>query len=176
MRIGLPLLFLLLTACFVLACERPFVEPPADERGRIVLGVSVDGARLGEDTSTVFVKLGPPARIVRGGANIRFFFDVGPAAGVELYFDVEPSGFLSARSAFRITAPYDGQTEEGIGIDSRRAEVIESIGEPLSTVRVGTDGIHDRYAAFGNQLIFIYVNNRLAEIGMAGRSLPEEGV
>jgi hypothetical protein len=173
MRICLPLCCTLLLVLVLAACERPFRDE-TDDSGRIVLGVSVDGARLGEDTSTVFVKLGRPTRTVRGGGNIRFYFDSGSSAGIELYFDINPDGSLSERSAYHLTAPYAGRTADGIGIDSRRAEVIKAVGDPFSTVRPSEGGVQDRYASKGNQLVFLYRNDRLVGLGMAGRS-PIQG-
>ncbi len=151
-------------------CDRvePEVDPP--DNGRLVLGESVDGVRLGADTTAVFDILGMPSNALRGAGTVRYFYERGRHSGIEIYYDVRADGSLSQTSAITLTDSYTGTTEDGIGLGSPRDQVIELLGEPVSSVRIPGGDRHDRYFMQGNHLLFVYHEGEIISIGMAGKS------
>ena len=111
-----------------------------------------------------------PSEIERGPGRLRYVYDEGRFEGVEVSYDLGPGGELGATSAIFLRLPYDGATDEGIGLGAPRRLVLATLGAPPSSLP-RTDGLQDNYVLMtGNHVLFVYdEQNRIRSMGMAGR-------
>ena len=127
-----------------------------DDRGRIVLGRSVDGLPLGADTLSALRHFGRPSFIDRGPSFISYRYTVGDQAGVNLHFSVDRFREPTGRTVFALADPYGGTTEDGIGIGTNRQRVHDLIGAPDWSSEGNAGMIHDRYVVHDANAAFLY--------------------
>lgn len=129
---------LLKTTCFLLvlaltsSCTKsksPVEAEPAPPMG-IVWGESIEGVAIGDDSSSVVAKLGPPTSIAIGDfAGYTLFYEKGNLARTFVTISTDDKLILGVIGV-TVTPPYKGATKSGIGLGSERNSVINQIGQP----------------------------------------------
>jgi len=118
----------LVTLLFFLSCNQT-TEPTGD--GRIVWYEGIDGVQLGQDSSTVVHLLGDPSNITPlDSLGISFEYLTGPHAGLVISVYPTPGPHGSGVHTVLAKAPFTGQTDKGIGIQSTRQQVHDRYGTP----------------------------------------------
>jgi hypothetical protein len=162
---------LIKTACLIVAttfflnctnAESPIESEP--ESPRIILGESIEGVSIGDDSLSVIARLGRPTTILEGDFNGHIFvYDKGKHALTYVSISREPAlgfGVISVR----VEPPYQGITKDGIGIGSEHNFVISKIGQP-DKISEGAS-IVDKYFYQKNNFGFVYYNERVHSIIM----------
>jgi hypothetical protein len=100
--------------------------------GRIVWGKNIDGILIGDDSTTVIQKLGRPSGIGLGDfSGYIYEYYEGMFAGMSISIsDDSTLGLGFGVFAVHLQAPYNGTTNEGIGIGTSREVAITSFGLP----------------------------------------------
>ena len=127
---------------FVAGCAKS-IEPDTS-LGRIIINDNIDGVKLGDNDTTVIQKIGEPSsKIFPAFPALIFAYNQGVHATMSTiiyYQNATPSGVRS----ITVSSPYQGKTQEGIGIGSSRNYVVSKLGNPTESVKV--DGVlFDRY-------------------------------
>ena len=158
--------FLLLTLLLLLAglagggCEAFGAGDDDDDGPGIVFGEHIAGVTLAAGSTDVRSTLGTPDEFVRGDfPSVTYRYTDGPAAGLEVEIatdslEVASPGEVVTACAY---APYDGETEEGVGIGTPREQAHRLLGVPEDTLssawtyrgESGPQGWYDEYN-FGN--------------------------
>jgi hypothetical protein len=157
--------FLLLTLLLLLAglvgggCEAFGAGDDDDDPG-IVFGEHIAGVTLAAGSTDVRSTLGTPDEFVRGDfPSVTYRYTDGAAAGLEVEIatdslEVASPGEVVTACAY---APYDGKTEEGVGVGTPREKAHRLLGMPEDTLssawtyrgESGPQGWYDEYY-FGN--------------------------
>lgn len=139
------------------------------ERARIILGYTIDGVLLGDDSLTVINKLGEPIDINDDPDVVYIFNYPGIELSVRKPLDDSLGTFVAE---IKIFDPYSGKTKEGICIGTDRESVLSLIGLPLSS-----ESNSDKYyfeplpGCWDNLLYFVYDGNEeLIQIKFHGLS------
>ena len=144
----------------------PVVEP------RIEWGIGADGVRMGDTEEAVLGQLGEPDgdRFIDWyGTSHGFLWDEGPHAGVQVTFVWRPDTTRDV-GLIELVPPYLGQTEEGVGIGSTRAEVECVYGPSQRTAAT------DNYYTEGEVLHWlIFEADTVAAIWMFDQAFIEPG-
>jgi len=136
-----------------------------DPAARIVVGESIEGLRIGDNSERVIRLFGEPDATLFGDGNFAEFVygDRGMAVLVA-------AGALDSESERKVArveveAPYDGTTIDGVGIGSSRSSVRSLLGQPSET---------GMYAGFTTEIYpdgetffwFYYDDETLAKVAM----------
>ena len=152
-------------AIFFLNCtndKSPIESEP--EQPRIILGESIEGVSIGDDSLSVITKLGQPTNIAIGDfAGYILIFSEGKHALTQVVISTDPALGLGVTSV-SVKPPYQGITEDSIGLGSEHSFVISKIGEPNRVF--GDNSSSDAYYYEKNDFIFYYDNERVHAIGM----------
>ena len=119
--------------CCVPGCSDlgdPYTPP------RVLPGVGVDGVRIGDSPSRVHEVLGKASGRaffsgVHGGGTCEHW-DVGPHAGMWVFYypDFSREDQMGPVDAISVLPPYDGATEDGVGIKSGLGTVLALRPDP----------------------------------------------
>lgn len=119
------------------------------EEPRIILGESIEGIHIGDDTTTVIKKLGRPDWIGLGDFDgFTYDYDNKKYPGVpnltitfynKIYGLIPAEYFVTGITAHSV---YTGKSKEGIGIGTKREFVRKILGEPK---RISTDDAWEAY-------------------------------
>jgi hypothetical protein len=106
----------------------------------IVWGESIEGVRIGDDSTRVVQLLGPPSWVSSETPDSRFFVyqrDVFNTRWIELYIGF---GVFS----YQIFEKSMLQTSEGVGVGTSRGELIRKFGKPANSdyIEVISDNFH----------------------------------
>jgi hypothetical protein len=135
------------------------LEPPT-----IILGESISGVSIGDDSLSVIAKLGRPTSIAVGDfRGYILAYEKGEYALTYVIISNDPALGLGVRSII-VESPYKGVTEDGIGIGSELSFVISKIGKPNKTSE--ETPILDTYYYQKNNFCFSYDNGRVFKIIM----------
>ena len=114
-------------------CDLDGLLQPHSPGAHIVWGHSIDGLQIGDHPTTAQNKLGKPDEIGLGDfPGVSYGYLQGEHAGVRVVLytdDPNDSGRLGVVQV-EVRAPYTGRTQQGIGIGSPRAAVVEAYGLP----------------------------------------------
>ncbi len=132
--------------------------------GKLVLGVGVEGIRLGDSPQTVRAKLGTPSSVgdiygaYRGWSHYTYADD---SARVKLTLAFIDNGQgLGPLDAITCGPAYQGNTTEGLGIGSTRADVHKVYGVPArSASQPDPPVISDSYCISERRLEIEYTNS-----------------
>ena len=153
-------LALLLSGCALLAGE--------DEEAEIVFGEHIEGIEIGDDSSEVARKLGPPPSQAYGDFDGWIFvYDEGRLERTEItiWRQTTPSPGVSEVSVY---APYEGKTKEGVGIGTPRNSALEKLGPPDAS-RETDEEIRDAYVFEGRRFVVAYRGGAVYAIHMQRR-------
>lgn len=108
------------------------------EKARIILGQSIEGVKIGDDSLTVINKLGIPDLVYDADLDgYVFAYSDESHSGFELYVTIikNPQFIETTTAVISIEAnvPYKGKTKEGIKIGMYRDIVLNLLGAPLRT-------------------------------------------
>jgi len=158
-RTQLILFLFLLAGCNV-------INSDDQEQSRIILGESIDGVKIGDNTKTVIDKLGQPDEILMGDfAGYIYNYKNGIHAGLGVSILSEQGKGVSS---IGISKPYSGKTISGIGIGSSRENVIQLLGKPTQSGEGAEKGnTIDFYYYEKNKLRFVYSINEIEFIGLS---------
>ena len=118
--------FLMGAGCNLFDTNGSADEPAA----RIVFGESIEGLRIGDDSTTVVETLGAPDEMAQDDFNGDIFrYTEGELALTEVAVSRD-SGLGLGVIDVRVSAPYGGRTKGGTGIGTPRGEVLEELGPP----------------------------------------------
>ena len=129
-------LTLLLSGCALL-----LGEGEGAEEAEIVFGESIEGITIGDDSSEVVQQIGEPVEVASNELPVLTYrygeASTEPLDGLEVEIG---TGRIAVEGVVGVCAyaPYDGQTEEGVGIGTSRREVLERLGEPDFPLPWGT--------------------------------------
>ena len=151
------MLLLLLAGLGSGGCDIFVTDGENDDGTGIVVGEHIEGVMLTDDSSEVRDKLGAPDEFVRGDfPSVTYRYTDGPAAGLEVEIatdslEVAAPGEVVTACAY---APYDGETEKGVGIGTPREKAHRLLGEPSDTSAANwtpeewdkTEGWYDEYS------------------------------
>ena len=132
------------------------------QEARVVFGESINGVAIGDDSLSVVRELGNPSETGtdwRGGAVLRY--TEGAHAGLEVALAPDSAGGGVVRVSAR--APYDGRSEEGVGLGSEQDEALGAWPQPershdLDSLRYDLYFFGDRF--FGVE----YAGDRVAAL------------
>ena len=151
------MLLLLLAGLGSGGCDVFVTDGEDDDGTGIVVGEHIEGVMLTDDSSEVRDKLGAPDEFVRGDfPSVTYRYTDGPAAGLEVEIatdslEVAAPGEVVTACAY---APYDGETEKGVGIGTPREKTHRLLGVPKDTLAPSwnteewskTQGWYDEYS------------------------------
>jgi hypothetical protein len=139
----------------------PRVPCPDDFRGGIIFGGCIEGIEIGDDSTTVAQKLGPPGSM-GWEDGVQFFHYQEDWIIVGLY---DTLGVVSVL----VTGQYAGETQEGVALDMAREEVLTRLGSPITTDEDAVS-IHDKYGFEGPvtfSLTYAVLTQTLRSISMS---------
>ena len=109
-----------------------------DPEPRIVFGESLEGLRIGDDSTTVVETLGAPDGIAYDDFNGEtYVYSEGEWAHIEVTISRDARLGLGVFD-IRVSAPYDGRTAGGTGIGIPRGEAVAELGEPDTVLERST--------------------------------------
>jgi hypothetical protein len=139
-------------------------EEDDPEEARIILEKSIDNVEIGDDSTTVIVKLGEPDEIALGDyAGYLLIYTRGTHNGITVTLHSEKGvQGVSARS------PYNGFTETGIGIGTPRETVVQALGDPGFSAQLNNDRTKETYRYGPNSFSFVYREGKTEAVGLGG--------
>ncbi len=153
---------LLISASMIIACgsdtENPNETP--EEKEMIIPGVGTDMISLGETGQAAIDIYGEIADSYTSVNGAYYHFLLYPSDGVSFYLEPNDSETLDLSKAINrieLRSPYSGKTEEGIGIESTKEEVMRVYGEPSRS----SEFFGDEYGEQG--ITFIYNEEDIVE-------------
>ena len=140
-----------------------------DPEPRIVFGESLEGLRIGDDSTTVVETLGAPDEMAQDDFNGDIFrYTEGELALTEVAVSRD-SGLGLGVIDVRVSAPYGGRTKGGTGVGTPRGEAVAELGEP-DTVLERSTGTLEIYLFESNIFKIDYREGMVFSIHM--RALP----
>ena len=132
---------------------------------KIILGESIEGVIIGDDSATVIKKLGVPTYIQEGDFNgIIFRYMNGPLSNTFITISYD-SLFGFGTISVSLEGPYKGTTRDGIGMNSDRELVVKTIGAS-DTTEGEQPYITDIYFYPRSTFVFGYDNMHVQRIFM----------
>lgn len=163
----LPTLLLAVVLPLLLGCPSLFEvsEDDEPEEARIILGKSIDNVEIGDDSTTVTVKLGEPDEIALGDfAGYLFRYTRGTQNGISVTIHSE-----KGVQGVSVRSPYNGITEAGIGIGTLRETVVQVVGDPDFSAQLNHDRTKETYRYGSNSFSFVYSGGKIEAVGIGGR-------
>ncbi len=164
---------LLSGACIVFLLFSPACDKtvqPGQDAARIIIGESIDGVRIGDDSATVVQKLGTPSSIIAPRfQGWTLGYDNGTHAGMGLLIrDIGRSSRMGVASV-TVISPYTGKTSDGIGIGVNQALVLSRLGNPIDTLPT-MSGLLVRYVYGITDFQVGYTNDTVSSLGIVANS------
>ncbi len=143
------------------------------EEAMIILGKSIEGVKLGDDSQTVIDNLGEPDQIYWGdfeGFISEYLNQEKTEPKIKIHFSESSSVIY-----IEVYNVYDGKTKDGIGMGINRDSILKLLGSPIFTYSDGP--VIDKYLLdpiegyLDSQLYLYYdvVNQILGQITMMTR-------
>ncbi|REL39260.1 hypothetical protein DYD21_04720 [Rhodohalobacter sp. SW132] len=154
------------------SCSNPTDITDTDS-ARIVWGEHIEEVRIGDDSTTVVQKLGPPSYMIGGDFSGWTFYYTEDTDYHSMTIRISQDPALHPGVfSLEVWRPYDGTTEEGVGLEMRRKNALEYLPQPDSTqFRPGGD-IFDSFFYEKNTFFTRYNEaEKMYMIGM-GIALP----
>jgi len=149
------------------------------EEARIILGRSIDGVKIGDDSMTVINKIGQPDTIVGDdfvGVIFKYYRVDNPHSFMMISI-FQDSLLTNGTAVFflEVDSPYVGKTKEGVGIGTPREITWQLLGIPTNTDSSGSV-IEDYYLVpppagnppTGIYFVYPFDDRRIIRIKMSG--------
>jgi hypothetical protein len=155
---------ILFVISFLISCDQGVEPDPL--LGRIIISESIDGVKIGDNTSTVILKLGPPTAISYPdfpGEIYEYSDGMHATMYVAIYAASEtPSGVFS----ISVISPFNGKTSEGVGLGMDRNSVLAKIGNPTESPPTD-NGQLDRYIFEKVHFELFYENGVVSSLNLS---------
>lgn len=153
---------------FLTNCQVIDNNSQEQHQARIVFGESIDGIKIGLDTTAVVQQLGRPHEIAIGDfPGVAYLYTSGKYEGLSLAIWTET---MQGVQSVSIAAPYEGKSADGVGIGSSREAVLQLLGLPDSSgAGAAADRLVDLYLFEEIKFGIVYQTGVIRSIAMSGR-------
>ena len=159
MKIKYLRLTLILFLVFTLSCNQSN-EPKEVDEVRIVFGKSIDDIEIGDNVEKVISILSQPDEEIMGDfVGYMYFYKTGKYCGITITFNDNDEV-----RTIQVDKTYTGFSKEGIGINSKRENVLMLFGNPNQVISKEDIYQMDEYLFGENILLISYTESKLTAL------------